>query len=94
MTSGTFFRCRLVKENRFALHHSAQLVTPGAAHVLVRATQCELSTLVVIKQRGFPFHAVVTLDAAGDTSLRELLAMHVLVAVLTLGRSSFEIDIQ
>lgn len=94
MTSGTLFRCGLIEQNRFALHHPGQFVTAGAAHVLVRATQCESSTLVVIKQRRFPFHAVVTFGAARDISLRELLAMHVLVAVLTLRRSSFEIDIQ
>lgn len=94
MTSGALLRRGLVEQNRFALNHPAQLVTAGAAHVLMRAAQGELSTLVVIKQRRFPFHAVVTLDAARDTSLCELLAMHVLVAVLTLGRSSFEIDIQ
>ncbi len=50
MTSRTFFRRGLVKQNGFALHHSGQFVTTGAAHVLVRATQCERSTLVVIKQ--------------------------------------------
>ena len=94
MTSGTLFRCGLVEQNGFALNHLGQLVTAGAAHVLVRATQCESSTLVVIKQRRFPFHAVVTFGATRDISLRELLAMHILVAVLTLRRSSFEIDIQ
>lgn len=94
MTSGTFFWRRLVEQNRLPLHHPGQFVTAGAAHVLVRAPQCEGSSLVVIKQRRLPFHAVVTLDATRDISFCELLPMHVLVAVLTLGRSSFEIDIQ
>ena len=94
MTSGTFFRRRLVEQNRFALHHPCQLVTAGAAHVLVRAPQCERSTLVVIKQRRLPFHAVVTLGAARNSGLCELVRMHVLMAVLTLHGSSFEIDIQ
>ena len=94
MTRGTLFRRGLVEQNRFALNHPARLVTAGAPHVLVRAPQCELSTLVVIKQRRLPFHAVVTLGAARDARLCELLAMHVLVAVLALRRSSFEIDIQ
>ena len=94
MTSGTFFGRRLVKQNRFALHHPGQLVTPRATHVLMRATQCERSSLVVIKQRRFPFHAVVTFGAARDIRVCELLAMHVLVAILTVHRSSFEIDIQ
>jgi len=94
MTSRTFFRRGLVKQNGFALHHSGQFVTTGAAHVLVRATQCERSTLVVIKQRRFPFHAVVTLGAARNSGLCELVRMHVLMAVLTLHGSGFEIDIQ
>lgn len=94
MTGGTFFRRRLVEQNRFALHHLAQLVTPGAAHVLMRASQSELRPLVVIKQRRFPFHAVVTLGAARNSGLCELVRMHVLMAVLTLHRSRFEIDIQ
>jgi len=94
MTSGTFFRRRLVEQNRFALHHPCQLVTAGAAHVLVRAPQCERSTLVVIKQRRLPFHAVVTLGAARHSSFCELVRMHVLMAILTLCRCSFEIYIQ
>ena len=94
MTSGTFFRRRLVEQNGFAFNHSAQLVTAGAAHVLMRASQCEVRTLVVIKQRRFPFHAVVTLGAPRNSGLCELVRMHVLMAVLTLHRSSFEIDIQ
>ena len=94
MTSGTFFRRRLVEQNRFAFNHPAQLVTAGTAHVLVRAPQCERSTLVVIKQRRLPFHAAVTLGAARNSGLCELRAMHVLVAVLTLRWSSFEIHIQ
>ena len=94
MTSGTLFRCGLIEQNRFALHHPGQFVTAGAAHVLVRATQCESSTLVVIKQRRFPFHAVVTFGAARNSSLCELVRMHVLMAILTLCRGSFEIYIQ
>lgn len=94
MTGGTFFRRRLVEQNRFALNHPAQLVTAGAAHVLMRASQCEGSSLIVIKQRRLPFHAVVALGAACDFGLRELLTMDVLVAILTLHRSGFEIDIQ
>ena len=94
MTSGTFFRRRLVEENRFAFNHPAQLVTSGAAHVLMRASQCEVRALVVIKQRRFPFHAVVTLGAARNSSLCELVRMHVLMAILTLCRGSFEIYIQ
>lgn len=94
MTGGTFFRRRLVEQNRFALNHPAQLVTAGAAHVLMRASQCEVRALVVIKQRRFPLHAVVTLGAARNSGLCELVRMHVLMAVLTLHRSRFEIDIQ
>ena len=94
MTSGTFFRCRLVEQNRFAFNHPVQLVTGGAAHVLMRASQCEVRPLLVIKQRRFPFHAVVTLRAARSSGLCELVRMHVLMAVLTLHRSRFEIDIQ
>ena len=94
MASSAILRSGLVEQNRFALHHPCQLVTAGAAHVLVRAPQCERSTLVVIKQRRLPFHAVVTLGAARNSGLCELLAMHVLVAVLTLRWSSFEIDMQ
>ena len=94
MAGGTFFRRRLVEQNRFALNHPAQFVTAGAAHVLMRASQCEVRTLVVIKQRRFPFHAVVTLGAACHSGLCELVRMHILMAVLTLCWGSFEIDIQ
>lgn len=94
MASGALFRRGLVEQNRFTIHFPAQLMTAGAPHVLVRAAQCEFSALVMIKQRRFPFHAVVTFDAARDAGLRELLAMHVLVTVFALRRSSFEIHIQ
>lgn len=56
-------------------------------------TQREIRSLVVIKERGLPLHAVVTFGAASDFGLRELLSMNVFVAVLAKRRSRFEINV-
>lgn len=94
MAGRTLFRSWLVEQNRFRIDHPGGLVTAGAPDILVRATQRELSALLMIEQRGLPLGAVVTFSAACDVRLRELLAMHVLMAILALCGSSFEIDIQ
>src|SRR5215471_405298 len=84
---------RLVEENCLSRDHTGRLVTRGAAHVLMSAPQGESRPLLVVKQRRFPLRAVVTLGTTRYVGYSELLRVDVLMAVLTRGRSRFEIDI-
>ena len=78
---------RLVKQDLFIGHFFEQFVTLGAFHVLVRPPQGKSRSFVVIKQRRFPFHAVVTVSTGGGVAFRELHSVDVVVAVLAeLGR--------
>jgi len=93
VASLTSLRCRLVEENGFGIDTARQLVALAAAYILVGSAQGELGTLVVIKQRRLPLHAVVTVSASCDTCVCELLPVNILVAVFALRRRSREIDV-
>ena len=93
MARRTILWCGLVEEDGFCTDDLRQLVTLHAAHILVRPAQRERSPLLMIEQRRLPLHAVVAFGAASDVRLRKLLAVNILVAILTLSWSSFEIDV-
>lgn len=93
MAGGAVFRRGLIEKNRLRADHLRQLVTVCAAHILMRPAQRERRPLLMIEQRRLPFHAVVALDTAGNVGLRKLLSVDIFVAILALGRSSLEIDV-
>jgi len=94
VASGAILRRRFVKQDRLRPHHSGRLVAVAAAHILMGAAQRERRPLLVIKQRRFPFHAVVALRATCHIVMRELLPVHVLMAIFALHRSCLEIHIE
>lgn len=93
MARGAVLRCRFVEKNCFRGDHLRQLVTLSAAHILVGPTKREGCAFVVVKERRFPFRAVVAFGAASDVGTCKLLAVHVLMAIFTLRRRSLEIHI-
>lgn len=66
----------------------------GAAHLLMSAPQGKCSSLFMVKQRRLPFRGVVTLGASSDVRASELFAVDILVTVLALAGSGFEIHVQ
>ena len=93
MASGAVLWCRFVEKNCLCGDHLRQLVTLGAAHILVCATEGEGGAFVVVEERRLPFRAVVALGAASDVGTCELLAVYVLMAIFTLCRRGLEIHI-
>ncbi len=93
MAGGAILRRRLIEEYRFGVHSFRKFVAFCAPHVLVGSSQRECGPLLVVKQRRFPLHAVVTVGAMGGVSLGELLSVDVLVAVLADHGRGLEVDI-
>jgi hypothetical protein len=93
VTGDTFFGSRFIEQYNSGFHRPLQLVASFTLHVLVSTLQRERS-LLVIKQRRLPFGAVVAFGASRDLPARELIAMHVQVAVLALAGRKLEIDVQ
>jgi len=93
MARGAVLGSRLVEENRLRRNHAGRLVTRGATHVLMRASQREARPLLVVKQGRFPLCAVVALGTACNLSYRKLLRVDIFVAVFTGCWRRFEIDI-
>src|SRR5215469_17921878 len=91
VASDAVFRRRLVEEYFLFSNFLEQFVTLGALYVLVCPPQREGSPLVVVEQRGLPFHAVVAVGTWGGFALGELLSVNVCVAVLAGHRGSLEI---
>jgi len=87
----TLLGCRLVKEHLLAPDHPNLFVASFAADVFVQTLQGKGSAFVMVEQRRLPLRAVVTVGAGRDSIFRELLAVDILVALLTLGRRSGEI---
>ena len=94
MTRGTVFRSRFVEQDVLPAYDLDELVAISTTHVLVCATQRKFRSFFVIKQRRLPLHAVVAVRTVRHIRFRELLAVHIFVAILTNGRGCFEIDIQ
>ena len=93
MARSTFFWRGFVEQDRFAFELTRQFVAIGAFHVRVHALQRESGAPVVVEERRFPLGAVVTFGAGRDVSTRELLAMGIVVALLALFGSGFEVDV-
>lgn len=92
MTTLTLLRGRLIEKNFLALNQPDLLVTAIASDIPVKPLQREGRPLVMIEQRWLPLRAVMAVHACRGSILRELPAMYVLVAILTLGRSSREVS--
>lgn len=87
VTRGALGWRRLVKQHVFALEILYVFVTSPAPHILMGPFKRERG-LVVVNQRWLPLPGEMTIDtAAGRTSVRELQAVRLFVAVFTLGRS-------
>lgn len=93
MAGRAFLRSWFVEQNRFAFDLAHQFVAVGALHVGMHALQREGGAPVVVEERGFPLGAVVTFGAGRNVSPRELLAMRIVVALLALFGSGFEVDV-
>jgi hypothetical protein len=93
VTRNALFRRGPVEKNRFTTDHSRHFVTGFAPHVAMCPLQCESSFLVVIKQRGFPFRAVVTWSARRHPSLCKLRAVDIRMTCLALDGSCLEIRV-
>ncbi len=93
MARGAILGRRLVEEHGLASDKLRRLVTFRAADVLMSPAQWELRSPLMIEERGLPFHAVVTFNTSGDSRLRELLPVHVFVALLANGRRGFEVRV-
>ena len=93
MAGGTVFGGGLVEQNAFAIYHARQFMTRLTAHVAMRTLQRESGSRVVIEQRRFPLHAVVTLRARRLLAFRKLPAVNVLVTLFTGRRRCFEVRI-
>lgn len=83
----------LVEQHCLSLYQPGQFVTVSAAHILVRSPQRECCSLVVVEQRRLPPGTIVTLCTTCYVRLGKLPAVDVLMALLTLGWRSFEIDV-
>jgi len=70
-----------------------QFVAISTTHILVRPAQREGGSDLVVKQRRFPFHAVVTFNTARDRTLGKLLSVDIFVTVFTLHRRGPEIHV-
>ena len=91
MARGTLLRRGLVKEHILPFYDPHELMTRLAADVLMCSLQREDCALLVIEQGRLPFCTGVTFNAGRDAVLRELLAMHVFMALFTLGHSRLEV---
>ena len=83
MTGGAFLWRGFVEEYSLAFDRAGQLVASFAANVLVRPLQWKCRPLVMVKQRGLPLCTVMAFSARSDTTLGELPAVDVLMALLT-----------
>jgi hypothetical protein len=59
----------------------------------MRPAQRKFGSLLVIKKRGLPSHAVMAFRAARCRTLSELPPVDVLVAILALGRRGLEVHV-
>jgi len=84
----------LVKENGLGGDYFGHFVALRAAYVLVSTAKREGCRLVMVKERGLPPHAGVTLRAARNVRCGELLSVDVLVTVFALTRSGLEVHVQ
>lgn len=92
MTTLTLLRGGLIEKDFLALDQPDLFVTAIASDIPVKPLQREGGPLVMIEQRWLPLRAVMAVHACRGSILRELPAMCVLVAILTLGRSSREVS--
>lgn len=93
VTGSAVPRSWLVEQNRFACDQLGQLVTLGAAYVLMGSSQRERRPRLMVEERGPPLRRVMAVRAAGDAVFTKLLAMDIFMAVFTLLRSGFEVDV-
>ena len=93
MAGGTFLGSGLIEQYLPARDGPDQLVAGFATNVLVNALERESRARVVIKQRRFPFRAVMAFRAGCVLSLGKLSAVDVLVTILALGWSRFEVHV-
>jgi len=84
-----------VEKNLLAVDVAEELVAVGTAHILVRACQRKLGSLVMIKERGLPLGDAVAVGTGCDSfGLGELTAVNILMAVFAFRRSLGEINVE
>src|SRR5882762_10438354 len=94
MAARALLRLGLIEKDLLALHWTQLFVTTGTGHIAMFALERECRPLVMIEQRRLPFRGVVAIGAGRDLiRLRELLAVHILVALLALFRCLLEVHI-
>ena len=84
MAGNTIFRCWPIEKHRLGGYETRKFVTLPAAHILMRASQRESSPLLVIEERRFPLHTVVTFSTWSNVRFGELLPVNVFVTVFAL----------
>jgi len=94
VTRDAIFWRRLVEENSLCGNDHGQLVAIPTSHILMCAVQGERGPFFMVKQRRPPPYAVVALSAARNVLVGKLCSVDILVTVLALGRSRFEIHVQ
>ena len=93
MAGDAILRRRLIEQNGLSRHHFGQLVALGAAHILMRPTQRECSSLLMVEKRRLPLHAVVALGTARNVGYSELFPVDVFMTVLALCRRGLEVHV-
>lgn len=93
MTGRAIFRSGSVKQNRFTVDVARDFVASRAAYVAMSSLQWKIGSLIVIKERGFPFRGVMAIGAGCLVAFRELPAVNVEVAQLAFGRRGFEVHV-
>ena len=93
MTCRTFFRCGFIEEHGFFGDKLRQLVTIAATHILVRPAKREFGSLFMVKERGFPLHGGMAVNAVRNLPLGKLFSVDVGVAIFALRRRRPEIHV-
>ena len=84
VTGRAVFWSRLVEKYGLVFNGAGQLVASFATDVLMRPLERKCSLLVMVKQRRLPLCTVMALGARSGTTLDELPAVDVLMALFTL----------
>lgn len=63
MACGALLRCRLIKQDRLAIHLLEQFVAAFTLHVAVNALEREACPTSVVEQGRLPFRSIVAVGA-------------------------------
>ena len=94
MTSRTFFRCRLIEQDRFVVDDLSIFVTTLTPDILVLALQRKCRPAIVVEDGRLPLGAVVAARTSSDLSrIGKLSSMDIRMAGFARARSQMKINI-